>query len=135
MSPLARKNTGAWSQALQTFLGADAEQMGRAQITLFNTPALIYLTLPKNTSEWSIYDLGAFGQTLMLAAADRKVDSMPAQEIVKYPSVVKNIMQIPDDKQLVMGIALGYSDQATKINSFYTKRSEVDKFLTFKDQI
>ncbi|MCR1890094.1 hypothetical protein NSA16_02770 [Ligilactobacillus murinus] len=42
-------------------------------------------------------------------------------------------MQIPDDKQLVMGIALGYSDQATKINSFYTKRSEVDKFLTFKD--
>jgi len=30
MSPLARKNTGAWSQALQTFLGADAEQMGRA---------------------------------------------------------------------------------------------------------
>ncbi|MCR1890093.1 hypothetical protein NSA16_02765 [Ligilactobacillus murinus] len=45
---------------------------------MFNTPALIYLTLPKNTSEWSIYDLGAFGQTLMLAAADRKVDSMPA---------------------------------------------------------
>lgn len=133
MSPLARQNAGTWSQALQTFLGADAEQMGRSQITLFNAPALVYLTLPKNTSEWSIYDLGAFGQTLMLAAADRKVDSMPAWEIVKYPSVVKNIMQIPDDKQLVMGIALGYRDQATKINGFYTERSKVDNFLTFKD--
>ncbi|MEY8718600.1 nitroreductase family protein [Ligilactobacillus murinus] len=42
-------------------------------------------------------------------------------------------MQIPDDKQLIMGIALGYRNQATKINGFYTERSEVDKFLTFKD--
>ncbi len=42
-------------------------------------------------------------------------------------------MQIPDDKQLIMGIALGYRNQATKINVFYTERSEVDKFLTYRD--
>lgn len=84
-------------------------------------------------SAWSIYDLGAFGQTLMLVATARKIDSIPAWKSVKYPSVVKNIMQIPDDKQLIMGIALGYRNQATKINVFYTERSEVDKFLTYRD--
>lgn len=66
----------------------------------------------------------------MLVATARKIDSIPAWKSVKYPSVVKNIMQIPDDKQLIMGIALGYRNQATKINVFYTERSEVDKFLT-----
>ncbi len=86
-------------------------------------------------SAWSIYDLGAFGQTLMLVATARKIDSIPAWKSVKYPSVVKNIMQIPDDKQLIIGIALGYRNQATKINVFYTERSEVDKFLTFKDSM
>lgn len=65
----------------------------------------------------------------MLGAAAQKIDSIPAWKSVKYPSVVKNIMQIPDDKQLIMGIALGYRNQATKINVFYTERSEVDKFL------
>lgn len=69
----------------------------------------------------------------MLAATTRKIDSIPAWKIVKYPSVVKNIMQIPDDKQLIMGIALGYRNQTTKINVFYTERSEVDKFLTYRD--
>lgn len=69
----------------------------------------------------------------MLVATARKIDSIPAWKSVKYPSVVKNIMQIPDDKQLIMGIALGYRNQATKINVFYTERSEVDKFLTYRD--
>ncbi|WGN90537.1 nitroreductase family protein [Ligilactobacillus faecis] len=82
-----------------------------------------------------MYDLGAFGQTLMLGAAARKIDSIPAWKSVKYPSVVKNIMQIPDDKQLIMGIALGYRNQATKINVFYTERSEVDKFLSYPNTV
>lgn len=129
----ARENMADWSTALQQYLGTDVQQMTDSQARLYDAAALVYLTLPKGATGWSIYDLGAFGQTLMLAAADQQIDSMPAYEIVRYPDAVRKIMGIPADTQLVMGIALGYRDPAKKINDFRSDRAAEDSILTIKD--
>ena len=88
----------------------------------------MHLHLESSTA-WSICDLGAFGQTLMLVATARKIDSIPAWKSVKYPSVVKNIMQIPDDKPTHNGDRTRLSQPSDKDQRFYTERSEVDKVL------
>lgn len=107
--------------------------MTDSQTRLYDAAALVYLTLPKGATGWSIYDLGAFGQTLMLAAADQRIDSMPAYEIVRYPDAVREIMGIPANTQLVMGIALGYRDPAKRINDFRSARAPENSILTIKD--
>ncbi len=103
------------------------------QTRLYDAPAICYLTIPKDSNQWSDYDLGAFGQTLMLAARGMGIDSMPAYEIVKFPESVKEIMNIPDSEWLGMGIALGYADMATRVNEYRAPRVELDKMLKIKD--
>lgn len=103
------------------------------QIRLYDTPAICYLTIPKDSNQWSDYDLGAFGQTLMLAARGMGIDSMPAYEIVKFPESVKEIMNIPDSEWLAMGIALGYADMATRVNEYRAPRVPLDEMLKIKD--
>ncbi|MDP4105794.1 MAG: nitroreductase family protein [Bacillota bacterium] len=63
-------------------------------------------------------DLGAFSQTLMLSAYGRGIGSMPAYEIVKYPELVRQFIEIPDDQTITMGVALGYPDEKYSVYIF-----------------
>lgn len=109
----------------------DMELFKQTQAVLFNAPALVYLTLPKGYTKWAVYDLGGFGMSLMLAAKELGVDSIPAYEIVKYPDVIRQHMDIPDDEDLIMGIALGY-EASDKINEYRSPRLDVDEILTIR---
>lgn len=127
-----QKAMAAWSMQLTKYLGTHMSEMSRSNADLFDAPALVYLTIARNSTEWSVFDLGAFSQTLMLAAADAGVDSMAAYEIVKHPESVRRIMGIPDKELVAMGIALGYRDDTARINGFRSSRLPVDKVLTIK---
>ncbi|GEO69535.1 nitroreductase [Levilactobacillus acidifarinae] len=128
----SRHNTQEWSTGIHHFLGAQADHLDASQATLFNAPVLVYLTIPQGSPVWSVYDLGAFGQTLMLAAADYGVDSMPAYELVKYPDIVRQFTELPADQLLVMGIALGHR-QADRLNDYPAGRTDTHQILTIKD--
>lgn len=112
------------------FLG-DLTPFILSQKVLYNASVMAYLTVPKTAPQWALIDLGAFCQTLMLAACDRGIGSTPAHEIVKYPDEVRKYMNIPDDEIVAMGIALGYETD-DKINQFISDRIPVDEVLTLK---
>ena len=120
-------------------MGAVAEYTGDPEIAhflnmnekLFNAPALVYLTLGKGHTGWPIYDLGGFGMTLMLAAKDHGVDSIPAYEIVKFPAELRLLLSVPEDEEIVTGIALGYEAEDS-INEFASTRLPLDEILTIK---
>lgn len=103
------------------------------QKNLYYAPVIVYLTIPKHSNKWSIYDLGSFAENLMLAAKAKGIDSMPAYEIVKYPDSVKEMMGIPDDQALAMGIALGYAKDHY-VNGYQAPHRELDDFLTIRDK-
>lgn len=50
---------------------------------------MVCLTLGKDHTGWSIYDLGAFEMALMLVAKERGIESIPAYEIIKYPAELR----------------------------------------------
>ena len=102
------------------------------QSTLYHVPAIVYLTLDQNHAEWSLYDLGAFGQSIMNAALKQGIDSITAYEFVKYAKSVRQLMTIPDSEVLVMGIGLGYRSD-NPINGFTSDRNDVKTFMTIKD--
>lgn len=64
------------------------QQMTEASQTLYNSPVILYITIPKASPDWSILDAGAFGQTLMLAATDLGLGSIPTYNSVRFPDIL-----------------------------------------------
>ena len=102
----------------------------RYNIECFNAPAIVYLTVHKGHSKWSIYDLGGFGMALMLAAKDHGVDSVVAYELAKYPDVLRQYAKIPDSEDIAVGIALGYETE-DDVNKFRAKKHTLDEVCHF----
>lgn len=107
---------------------SDPEEFAKTQPILFNSTAIVYLTMPKGAPMWSVYDLGAFSMSLMLAACEKDIDSIPAYELIKYPEVLRENLPIPEDEDIIAGIALGYASDA-KVNEFRSSRMDVEDIL------
>lgn len=106
----------------------DPEEFAKTQPRLFNSTAIVYLTMPKGAPMWSVYDLGAFSMSMMLAACEKDIDSIPAYELIKYPEVLRENLPIPEDEDIIAGIALGYASDA-KVNEFRSSRMDVEDIL------
>ncbi|MEQ9946293.1 nitroreductase [Pectobacterium aroidearum] len=119
----SQTNQSGWDHQVYDLLGNDIGTFGQAQARLFNAQAAIYFTLFKGSSAWSMLDLGAFTQTLLLGATARGVQSIHAYELVKYPAIVRAHAPIGDDQLLVSGIALGFEDTTAKINKLRPGRA------------
>ena len=129
----SRGNMGGWNTHLRSYLGeGHSGDFGEAQQTLFNAAAIIYLSIARDSSLWSVFDLGAFSQSLMFSAVARELGTMSAYETVKYPHIVRKWMEVPEDEAVAMGIAVGYPDEHM-INRFITKREPLESMLTIKD--
>lgn len=100
---------------------------------LFDAPVVVYLCMDRVLSEWSMYDLGAFSQSLMLAALDRGLSTIPAVMLVRYADVLRRELGIPDNLKVVMGIAVGYADGGNRINDYVSGRSPLSDTVRFSD--
>lgn len=78
---------------------------------LYNAQAVVYLTLPKGYTPWSLFDLGAFSQNILLATTEQGIDSIVAYNFVKYPQILREELKIPDDEEIIVGIGLGFEDE------------------------
>lgn len=112
--------------------GEAAKQFGELNQTLFHAPAVIYLCMEKSLSAWSVFDLGALSQSILLAAAGRGLSSIPAVTLVHYPEVLRSRLGIPDDLSVVFGIAVGYEDVQHPINRFRSERRPVSDAAVIK---
>lgn len=108
------------------------ERFEQAQDACFHAPAVAYLTLASDHTGYSIYDMGAFGLLLMLAAKNEGVDTIPAYTLVKYPDLIKEALDIPEGEDIIMGIALGYADDDI-MNDYASPRLPLDEVLKIKD--
>lgn len=129
----AQRNMSGWSQDIfyRYLKGDPAETFATANAQLFNASAVAYLTIERPYPDWSVLDLGAFEQTLALAATNVGIDSMIAYEFVKFPDIVRKEMEIPHNEVLAIGMGLGYATDKP-INGYRSPRMKVDEYLTIK---
>ncbi|WP_193708452.1 nitroreductase [Alkalibaculum sporogenes] len=113
--------------------GDAVEQFGLLNRTMFNVPAVIYICMNKVLSQWSLYDIGAYSQSLMLAAIEHGLSTIPAITLVHYPDVLRRELKIADNLKIAIGIAIGYADKENKINDFVSARSHLSEIVHFFD--
>lgn len=96
---------------------------------MFNAPAIVFLTIPKVSPAWSVFDLGIFAQSLMLCAINHGLSVMPAHSLVSYPDLVRKYAGISDNEMVGMAVALGYPDRSAEVNDpkFFPDRVSFEK--------
>nr|MCZ0977744.1 hypothetical protein [Lentilactobacillus sp. SPB1-3] len=77
--------------------------------------------------------MGAFSETLMLAATGRGVQSLASYELVKYPDVIRDELGMPANKVVAMGVALGYEKSDKNLNAYRSDRVATDQMLKIID--
>ena len=103
--------------------GDAADDFMAVNQAMFNAPAVVYVCMDKVLSEWSLYDIGAYSQSLMLAAVHHGLATIPAITLMLYPDVLRRELGIPENLKLTIGIAVGYADTGHGINKFVSERS------------
>ena len=101
-----------------------------SQKILFNAPTIAYLTAPKKRITYSIIDIGIIEMAILLAAKSHGVDSLIAYESIKYPDIIRKYCKVPDNEDIIIGIALGYEDDNI-VNEFRAKKYSVDEACHF----
>ena len=65
----------------------------RLNFKFFDAPSVIYLCMHESLTEWSIFDMGAISQSIMLAARGNGLDTAPAVNLVVYPKIIRDEMK------------------------------------------
>ncbi len=112
--------------------GEAVNQFGPLNASMFNAPAVIYICMDKILSTWSVYDIGAYSQSLMLSAAENGLGTIPAITLCLYPEVLRRELSLPDNLQIIIGIAIGYVDETNSLNNLHTSRSPIEENVTFR---
>ena len=92
----------------------------------FDAPAVILLTIDKKWASDYRFDIGCVAQSICLAAMEYGLGTCVESQAVTYQRGVRELMGIPDSKEFVYGIAIGYPDPEFPANAVITPREEVD---------
>jgi nitroreductase len=116
---------------MERMCGASVGRFAELNQNMFGAPAVVYVCMDKALSEWSLYDIGAYSQTFMLAALEQGLSTIPAITLTLYPDVLRREMKIPDNLKITIGIAVGYADKGNGINNFVSSRKPLDETIRY----
>jgi nitroreductase len=99
---------------------------------LFDAPCLILICLDKELSiEYAMLDVGLITQTICLLAHERGLGTCMLANSSRYPGLLREMLPIPESKNIVIGTALGYPDLDSPVNRFERKRVELEEVVTW----
>jgi len=110
---------------------ADVRQRNELRLLNFEfygAPCALFLFMDSTLSSWSIFDMGLFAQSIILAAHSFGVGSCLQASVANYPDAVREFLGIPETKQLVLGISIGYPNHEAGINTYQSERVSPDDF-------
>lgn len=132
-----RRRENGWG--LYGLLGiqkGEKEKMATQQLRnyqLFDAPVALYFTVNKAMGIGSKMDISMMIQNVMVAAKARGLDTCPQAAWNHFHGIVLDVLNAPDDEELVCTVALGYADPDHIVNTFITPRASVDEFAVFLD--
>jgi nitroreductase len=98
----------------------------------FGAPVLLLFSIDRifDRPQWA--HLGMFMQNLMLLAEERGLATCPQEAWAAVHGTVAKHLQLPPDRILYCGMALGYADEEAPVNRLRTERSPPKDFATFR---
>ena len=105
------------------------KKFGLRNFEFYGAPCAIFLFLDRALGQWSVFDTGLFAQNLILSAHSFGLGSCLQVALVGYPDAVRQYLEIPKSKRLLIGISIGYPDPEAKINTYRAEKIGLDAFV------
>lgn len=101
-------------------------------LRFFNAPAAIIICVDRILAEGTpAFDIGTVTQTICLTALHYGLGTCIQDQGVMYPEILRKFCNIPDTKQIIIAIAIGYPDWNFPANQLEIPRESVDKITTW----
>lgn len=111
-------------------MGVQSDQfINEGSCNFYEAPVAIIICLDDAFSKARLVDIGAVLGYLVLAAHELGLGTCPIGLITAYEDEIKDLLNIPENKNVVIGVALGYPDWESPINRFKSFREDLDKFI------
>ena len=124
-----------------TLMGIDREDKQKRQdwrnrgLRFFDAPAAIFLSMDRalNGSEMNLLDMGAIMQTICLTAMKHGLGTCIEDQGVMFPQAARKHIRVPEERRLVICIAIGYPDWDFPANKLDSTREPLEKVVTWID--
>ena len=97
--------------------------------SFYGAPVAIIVTIDRLFPSLRYLDLGLSVSYLLLAAEAKGLGTCPIGLITAYSADIAEVLSIPDHREIVLGIALGYADSEAPANQFKTGRVPQEEIL------
>jgi nitroreductase len=97
----------------------------------FGAPIGMIFTLDEDLEIGSWLDLGIFLGSIMIAARGRGLHTCPQAAFADFHSVIRPLLNIPENEIIVCGMALGHIDPDAPVNGLKTERADLAAFASF----
>jgi len=95
----------------------------------YGAPAAILIFQDDSFSKANLVDIGVLLGYLLLAAHSFGLGTCPIGLITAYQDEIKELLNVPENKNLVLGVALGHPENQTPINRFKSGREPLEKMV------
>lgn len=109
-----------------------AAQMLR-NYALFDAPHVAIIHSPAELGPYGAMDTGGFVTAFTLAATALGVATIPQAAIAAYAPLLRDHLQITDDRLILCAISFGYADAEAPANQFRTDRATPDDIIRWHD--
>ncbi len=99
----------------------------------YGAPAAIIICIDSAFSKYNYVDIGLILGYLLLAAHGAGLSTCPIGLIVQYSEEIRDELNIPENKDVIIGVAIGQADWVSPINQFKSLRAPADTFVRWVD--
>lgn len=109
------------------------DEKGREKLRLMNfefygAPCAVFLLVDGSLGAWSIFDVGLFAQSFILAAHSLGVASCLQASVTRYAPEIKRFLGVPETKKVIICISLGYADEEATLNAYRSIKLKPEDF-------
>lgn len=95
----------------------------------YGAPVAIIICLDDSFSKARMVDIGVALGYLVLSAHGFGLATCPIGLIAAYEDEIKDLLNIPENKNVIIGIALGYPDWENPVSRYKSPRENLDKLV------
>jgi nitroreductase len=110
--------------------GADlANFINHGSLEFYGAPAVAVAALHRVFPEGRVIDVGLALGWLLLAARELGLDSCPVGLVCAYADEIADFLNIAEDRQVVLAVALGYGKPDSPVNRMRTQRADLGEVV------
>ena len=102
-------------------------------LNFYGAPAVALIFLDECFLPDRLTDIGSFMAYLVLTAAGYGLSTCPIGLVRAYEDEIKDHLNVPETKSLVISVALGKENPAASINEFRSPRVALNEFVRWID--